>query len=137
PPLLEAEFWGTGSDPAFLGVKGHAALTNFTFRGETVSSFESDVQYTNQILQFNNARLLRGATDDLQVDGLAINFIENKAYMTNGVGVGNPMVVARAIGPQIVRVLEPYQFARPPHVRAHGVIPLRGSDADLYFDVAG
>jgi hypothetical protein len=52
--------------------------------------------------------------------------------------VGDPMAVTRAIGPQVARVIEPFQFALPPKVHAHGIIPLRGSDdADLYFEVEG
>jgi hypothetical protein len=48
------------------------------------------------------------------------------------------MVVARAIGPLIVRAIEAYQFRQPPVAHVYGTIPLHGEeDADLHFDLVG
>lgn len=38
PPIISAEIWGCGLDPARTGVKGRVAMTNFTFRGESVAA---------------------------------------------------------------------------------------------------
>jgi len=59
-----------------------------------------------------------------------------KIFITNGFSTIEPLVVARAIGPHIVRVMEPYQFTRAPTVRGQGVLPIHGEEfADFHFDV--
>jgi hypothetical protein len=135
PPLIEAEVRGLRGDPKQLGIRGRVALTNFTFRGESVGSLQTGVLYSNQVLQLQAARLLRG-TQQLEAESLIADFNAQKIYVTNGFSTTEPMVVARAIGPPTARALEPFHFIVPPAVHAHGVIPMHGEeDADLYFQV--
>jgi hypothetical protein len=49
------------------------------------------------------------------------------------------MVVANAIGPHIVRVIEPYVFDNPPTVRVDGSMPIGPDDGseDLHFEIEG
>ena len=137
PPALEAEIRGNWHDLDRIGIKGQVALTNFTFRGETASSLQTAFQYTNRFLQIAAPRLQRG-TQQMTADGLGADFLAQKIYLTNGFSTAEPMVVARAIGPQIVRAVEAYQFTQPPVAHVHGIIPMHGEeDADLYFDLAG
>jgi hypothetical protein len=111
------------------------ALTNFTFRGESASSLQTGVLYSNQVLQLLAPRLLRGA-QQLNAESLIADFNVQKIYLTNGFSTTEPMVVARAIGPPTARALEPFHFIVPPAVHAHGIIPMHGEeDADLYFQV--
>jgi hypothetical protein len=137
PPVIDAEIWGYWHEPERIGIKGRVALTNFTFRGETASGLQATLQYTNRFLLVTNPRLQRGA-QRLSADSLGVDLLAQKIYVTNGFSTAPPMVVARAIGSQVVRAIEPYRFVEPPIAHVHGTIPLRGEeDADLYFDLKG
>jgi len=137
PPALQAKFWGNWHDVERIGVRGRVALTNFTFRGESVSALQTVLQYTNRFLQFSNPRLQRGA-QQMSADGVAADFLTQRVYLTNGFSTTEPMVIARAIGAHVARAIEPYQFKQPPVAYVHGTIPMHGEeDADLHFDLAG
>ena len=137
PPVIDAEIWGRWHDPERTGFKGRVALTNFTFRGETASGLQAALQYTNRFLKLIAPRLQRGA-QQLSADGLGVDLLAQKIYVTNGVSTTDPMVVARAIGAHVARAVEPYHFTQPPVAHVHGTIPMRGEeDADLHFDLKG
>jgi AsmA-like C-terminal region len=136
-PVMEGEVWGRWREPERTGLKARVALTNFSVRGESASDFQTVLLFTNRVLKLVEPRLHRGA-QEISASSLFIDFDGNKIYLNNGVSTAEPMVVARAIGPQVARVLVPYRFAQPPTVRAEGIIPLRSvKDADLHFDVDG
>ncbi len=137
PPVLDVEIRGRWHEPERTGIKGHLALTNFTFRGESASGLQTAFQYTNRLLHIDQPRAQRGA-EQLSADGLVVDLLTQKIYLTNGFSTADPMVVARAIGSHIARVVEPYHFRQPPVARVHGTIPLHGEeDADLHFDLDG
>jgi hypothetical protein len=137
PPVVQAEIWGRFQAPERIGFKGHVELTNFTFRGESASGFQTDLQYTNRCLRLSGARLQRGL-QQLSADAVAADFDADKVYLTNGFSTAEPQVVARAIGSEVARTIEPYRFSQPPVARVHGIIPLHGEEgADLHFDIDG
>jgi hypothetical protein len=137
PPLIDVEIQGRWHDRERVGLKGRVALSNFTFRGEAASGFQTRLQYTNRFLQLTDAHAQLG-TQQLSAASLAADFLEQKIYLTNGFSTADPQLVARAIGPKVGRALEPYRFDRPPSVRVEGIIPIRDErDADLHFDVKG
>ena len=135
PPVIDGELWGRWHEYDRVGFQGRVSLTNFSFRGETAGHFESALRYTNQVLECFDPRLLRG-TQSLTAAGITVDFKSQRIHFTNGLSTAEPMVVARAIGPQPARTLEPFRFAQPPTVRVSGYAPLHGSsDADLTFNV--
>jgi hypothetical protein len=137
PPLVEAELWGRWHDEEKTGMKGRVILTNFTFRGQQIDSLQTAVTYTNRMLAFAKPEAHRGS-QLYKADSVIVDFRRQQVYLTNGFSTGDPMVVARAIGPHVVRAIEPYQFLNPPTAYVHGVIPMaRDEDADLYFRLAG
>lgn len=137
PPLLDAEIHGRWNDLECIGVQGQARLTNFTFRGEAISGVQTAVQYTNRFLQFL-APHVQCDTRQATADGVGVDFVGQKVYLTNGFSTVEPMVVARAIGAHVARAIEPYRFDTPPVARVHGTIPLHGEDdADLHFQLEG
>lgn len=137
PPVIDCEFWGRGNEDERLGLQADVALTNFTFRGETVDAVVAALRYTNQLLTVAEPRLWRG-TQALSAGGIRVDFQEARIYFTNGFSTAEPQVVARAIGPKIGQTMSPYRFIQPPQVRVEGYAPLRGDeDADLKFDVEG
>ncbi len=137
PPVIDAEIRGRWHDPERTTVKGRVALTNFTFRGESASGFQTAVEYTNLYLRLSDAHLQRG-TQHLSAAGLEVDFISQKIYLTNGISTAEPEVVARAIGPKVERAIEPYHFEQPPTVRVQGIIPIHDEeDANLRFEIEG
>ena len=137
PPVLEAEIQGSWQDFERTGIRGRVAITNFTFRGESVSGLQAALQYTNRFLQCTAPRLQRGDRQ-IMADALGADFVAQKIYLTNGFSTVEPMVVARAIGAHIARAIEAYRFDQPPIARGYGTIPMRGEeDADLHFDIDG
>jgi len=136
-PFINGEIWGRWHEPERTGFKGRIAITNFSFRGERVDDFQGAFQFTNRFLLLTEGRLRHG-TQHLSADALGADFDAKKLYLTNGFGVADGQMVARAIGPHIARIVEPYQFGRPVTARVNGVIPLeRESDADLHFQLSG
>jgi hypothetical protein len=137
PPALTAEVRGNWHDAERIGVNAQATLTNFTFRGESVSALQTAVQYTNRFLLFSNPRLQRG-NQQMTADSVAVDLSRQLVFLTNGYSTTEPMVIARAIGAHVARAIEPYQFRQPPVAHVHGTIPMHGeNDADLHFDLNG
>jgi hypothetical protein len=112
-------------------------MTNFTIRGETVSSVESDFRYTNRCIEFFKPRLQTGA-QKMMADGVTVDFNSWRIYFTNGFGTADPRAVARAIGVKAGEVMDPYRFGVPCPAQVNGYAPLRGlEDADLWFEGGG
>lgn len=137
PPVIDAEIQGCFRSAERLDIRGRVELTNFTFRGESLSSLQTAIHFTNQVLELLRTRVQRGE-QLMSADGLAADFSAQKVYLTNGFSTVEPLVIARAIGPQIVRAIEPYRFSQPPAAHVYGVIPMQGDEfADLHFELSG
>ena len=137
PPVIEAEVWGRWHHPELTGLKAQVVVTNFSFRGEHADQFQTGLQYTNRFLRLTNACAFIG-TQQLSAGSLAIDFIKQRIYVTNGFSSADPRIVTRAIGPKVDRTIEPYHFGQPPIVRVNGIIPVQHEqDADLHFDFDG
>jgi hypothetical protein len=137
PPRIEAEIWDHGQDEKRIGFKGRLALTNFTFRGESISGLQTDLQYSNLFFHALGPRVQCGARQG-SAEGVGIDLKAGFVYLTNAVSNLDPMVVTRAIGPKTARAIEAYQFAVPPQGRVYGTISLHGEEGtDLHFELAG
>lgn len=137
PLWLDAEVWGRLYDSESIGAAGHLALTNFTIRGETVSSVESEFRYTNRCIEFFQPRLQTDA-QKMMAEGITVDFNSWRIYFTNGFSTADPRAVARAISVKAGEVMDPYRFAVPCPTRVNGYAPLRGlEDADLWFEEQG
>ena len=137
PLFLDADAWGCLSNDTGLGAAGRLALTNFTIRGEPVSSVECTFGYTNRVLEFFQPQVQAGA-QRMTADGITVDFNSWRIYFTNGVSTADPRAVARAIGARAGEVMEPYHFGQPCPARVNGYAPLHGmDDADLWFETDG
>jgi hypothetical protein len=139
PPQIDGELWGRWKEPDRMGGKAVVTLTNFTFRGETASYLHATVQYTNQYLKVFDARLEReGGAQFASAPYLAADFAARKVYLTNGVARMEPLPFLHAIGPKVTKVMEPYQFRKPPFVKCSGIIPIEDDvSPDVHFQVDG
>ncbi len=137
PPAIDCRLWGRSRDAERTGFSGHVALTNFAFRGQAAEWLDTEVAYTNRVLQFYHPRVQRGA-QHASADGVMADFNSELIFLTNGVSTFDPMAVAIAIGPQIGKVIMPYHFDQPPKARVYGTIPMHGDEgADLHFHLDG
>ena len=111
---------------------------NFTVRGQSVDSLQTDVNYTNHVLTLLQPHVWRVATQELSASSVKFVFDEKKIFVKDGFSTAEPYAVTHAIGPNIQKAVEPYRFLHPPTVHVEGTIPM-GNDieADLHFDVSG
>jgi len=137
-PLIQAELQGARRDPDRLLFRAQATAGHFSFRGEAITWFESQVEYTNQTLTFF-APLLERPEGQARVGVAAIDFATLLLYLTNAESQLDPMAIARVVGPHAVRAIAPYQFASPPQAQVHGVVDLkpRSHRTDLHFQLQG
>lgn len=139
PPRMEAELWGNWADQSKIGFVGKVEGTNMVFRGEVAEYFQAEVQYTNRIVTVTRPVLRRTANEEARADGIRVDTVTEKLYLTNVTGRMMPIPVARVIGPQALKAMLPYQFDQPPEARINGVVDFkrRRHEWDLRFDIAG
>lgn len=137
PPTIVAEVRGRSRDNESVGAHGRVAVSNFTFRGESFSGLATEVDYTNRLLTCLAPRVQRGA-QGLAADGLLADFPADRVYITNGFSTADPMPVARAIGTNVARAIEPFRFGSPPRIHIDGAVPMHGEEkADVQFIIEG
>jgi hypothetical protein len=137
PVSARGEISGRLYDHDRIGFRLHVAATNFSVRGQGISTFESELQYTNRYLEFLAPSLTRGA-QVMNAAGVAADFDAQRIHFTNGFSMAEPQAVADAIGPRTGRTLAPYRFTQPPVVHVEGYAPLKtATNADLHFAVEG
>lgn len=134
-PIVDGEVWGRWHEVDHLHGRAMISATNFVLRGEKVSAFQSEVQYTNLQVLLVAPRAEMG-TNRASATAVGLDFITHNVYLTNAAGTGEPQTIARIIGPKTAQAMEPYHFLAPPTVRVDGVIPLRGNEgADLHVQL--
>lgn len=141
PLALDAVVAGRLYDYDSIAVDGRVAVTNFTVRGETFGDVTSAVSYTNRVLALVRPLMHTGA-QTATADSVTLDFNERMIYFTNIFSIADPEPVARAIGPKVGKIVEPYHFLQSPTARINGRIPLgemnEGPEmarVDMRFDV--
>jgi hypothetical protein len=136
PAAVTCTVWGPW-DIGKGALAGHVQLTNFTYKSEPIAAIDTTLAYTNGVVDLQNARGWH-ATGRVAADGLHYEFRNRRLAITNATSTMDPNIVARLIGPDTARTLEPYHFATPPTVQLNGAVTLgKNPDADLRFHVAG
>lgn len=138
PPEFRIEALGNWRDFSKLGLAVESSGTNFTFREQSVRFASTRGVFTNEFISLYHPLILRDGESGT-ADGMGFDTAIERLYFTNAAGNLAPLAVSTAIGQHIVRVMKPYQFDVPPHVRANGSIPTGRSDGseDLRFELAG
>jgi hypothetical protein len=140
PPVLDGEVWGRFRDYERTAFRGVIALGNFSFRGETISAFQTAIGMTNKFISLVAPKISRGE-EKMTASGMGFDVETKQFFFTNGFSTADPMAVARAIGQKTAKNFAPYQFLKPPTVRAQGMIQIRPRGrpdaADMHFDVDG
>lgn len=138
PPHLDLEMWSRWHERERTGVKGRVAVSNVTFRGVSMSSVETGVEYTNLWLHLSEPRVTRGVAETGTLSSLDVDFRKRMVHLTNGVSTLDPAAIAHAIGPKTAEAMQPYQFLTPPHARVEGSVSTTNSRiADMRFELEG
>jgi hypothetical protein len=137
PAFFDIHVGGRLYDYNSINATGRAALTNFSVRGESVDSVETDFSYSNLVAVFYSPHLQAGL-QTMHADGVRLDWPGDRIYFTNGLGTADPQKVVNAIGPLAAQALRPYHFLQLPTARVTGYAPLRDpTNADLDFLVIG
>jgi len=137
PPHVEGEIWGSRHEKTPRGFVGQVTLSNFTFRGESATSFHSALHFTNQVLALLNPRVMRDA-EVATAEKVLVDFATQQVFLTNGLSTTDPMAIARAIGPKTAKTVAHYQFLQAPEGHVTGVVPFHGTEgADMLFELDG
>ena len=138
PPHFDVEMWGRWHEHNRIGINGHIALSNFTFRGVQITSAETGLEYTNFWLHFSEPHITRGDSEQGSMSSVDVDFQNRMVYLTNGISTLLPEAITHAIGPKTARIMEHYQFLSPPHARIEGSVSTATPKiADLRFDLEG
>jgi hypothetical protein len=134
---LDGDVWGRLYEYERIGCRMNVAVTNFAVRGHEIDSVQTEVCYTNRVLELLHPNLERGA-QLIYADGIAVNFDEQRIYFTNGFSMADPQMVTDAIGPKVHQAIEPYHFLQPPVAHVNGYVPMHeNGGADLQVSVEG
>jgi hypothetical protein len=141
PVFLDATGRGRLDDADTISAAGRVTVTNFMVRGESFGDVTTEFNYKSRVLELLKP-LTHTGTQIITADSVTLDFNEQMLYFTNGLGTADPEPIARAIGPKIGRIVEPYHFLSPPTARVNGQIPLHDmsgghgmEDVDMKFDV--
>src|SRR5262249_42867621 len=134
---VDVQLWGRWRALERIGFQASVRATNFTFRGEAADELTAAVAYTNRIVTFHDARLLRPEGEAIVEKGL-FDPDRQLLFLTNAFSTVEPMAVLRTIGPRTAAAMEPYQFLAPPKVWVNGLVHTREvAQMDLQFHVEG
>lgn len=123
----------TNDDPVIAGT---LAATNFSYRGVPLAEMQTELQYSNHILELDAWRFTqttgetRGAlTMDLRADLATVNLESTM----------NPIPVSALVGPGLYSVVSTNRFDGPTHIIARGVVDMSEDETntDLIVDAEG
>ncbi len=136
PPRCEGFVTGRYGAPETTGFSGRIRIEDFVFRGEPIEDLQANLSFTNGVVQATGVQLRSEGTvraEDVQYDTR-----RQVLRLENARSTIPPMRVARAIGEEVVAVLEPYQFGESPDVLVNGFLNVSDTrEANLRFDLAG
>jgi hypothetical protein len=121
-----------------LNFEGNLAGSNIVVRGEPFLDFRTRAIYSNQWIFLHDPIAHRTTNEVLAASFSAVDIKKFLMYVTNGYSTTDPYLFTKIIGPVAYKAIAPYIFAKPPVVRAEGIIPLRDErDADIRFQISG
>lgn len=138
PVCATGAVWGCWGPHYQLNLDLDLALTNFTFRGESIASAAGNVCLANRFLSATNVDL-RAGLESIAVPWIGMNLDDPVVQISDARCRVDPLRVARAIGTNVLQTLEPYRFDAPVRARVSGQIPTLGplDPADLRVDFDG
>jgi hypothetical protein len=138
PPAVEAHYAGRGAALETLSASGTVTGGDFAVRGQDLRDLTATVVLTNGLIAARDIAVFH-AEQRAGADGLGFDLRTHRLSLTNATAEMEPMVVATAIGTNVVRAIDDYRFLQPPRARVNGSLITRGrtNHADLRFELAG
>jgi hypothetical protein len=138
PASATGTVWGCWGPRREINLDLDVAATNFTFRGQPVGSFAAAIVLTNRFLSATRVEL-HDPAQSIAATRVGFDLEDQIVRIEGASGRIDPARIARAIGTNIVRLLEPYRFDSPIQARVEGQIPTRGAldAADLRVEFQG
>ncbi len=138
PPSLSAEFAGRGLDAASFGASGSVACADLAVRGQDLQRLSARVLFTNFFVSASEIEVFHGH-ERAAADGLGFDVRTQRLWLTNATSDMPPMLVATAIGTNVVKAIKEYRFLTPPKALVNGSLITKGrtNHADLRFDLTG
>lgn len=136
-PEIEGDFRGNWKDLSQAGFDGKVRTKDFWVKDEKFSDIETRVHYTNMLVTCEDL-LAHREQEEVRAPWLQINPAAGVILVTNVFSTMNPYVAMKLVGDEILRVIEPYQFATPPTIKINGIVPLGDPHkADIHYELAG
>lgn len=138
PTRVVGKVWGCWKPPEQIDCALAITATNFSFRGEPVDSLDAFVSSSNKIVSASNVNIQTG-NEWIKAPSVNLDLEIPRVYISNAQCCIDPLKVARVIGSNVVKALEPYRFGNPPLAKVAGIIafPENRTRPDIVFDVAG
>jgi hypothetical protein len=128
-PEVEAWFSGRYGTNGVLHFNGTLRGRDFVYRGASVDSFSSAIEWTNKVLSLENMSVTRP-------EGKASGFLrldfEEEISVFNLTSGLNPKALGRIAGPQTERILRPFHFDGPVDISAEGRMDFNQHETTSY-----
>lgn len=137
PPELHLRLAGNWHRPDSWRASGRIRAAHFAFRDVDFEALESRFFYASNVLTFHEPRVRR-AQGEAAARKVEADFNCHMVFLREARGEVDPMAVAQAIGPHVVKTLAPYRFGGPVKAEVSGDIPMHGElGARVDFHLAG
>jgi uncharacterized protein involved in outer membrane biogenesis len=138
-PKIEATATGSALTTAAWTVKGKVTAGKFVYKTAAFDTATSDFTFADSKLALPNLDVHRA--EGSGAGGIIYDFKNRSVELHNLVTQVNVHEVAPIMGPKFTEYTAPYNFSRPPLVRANGKVDLQSEkkdlDTDLVVDVEG
>ncbi|MCX8157187.1 MAG: hypothetical protein N3J91_12205 [Verrucomicrobiae bacterium] len=137
PPHLQLRLTGNWHQPDSWQATGELQTARFSFRDVAIEALQTRFAYASNVLTFYAPRVLR-PEGEARARKVEADFNSQMVFLSEARGTVDPMAVAQAIGPHVVKTLAPYRFGNPVKAEVSGDIPMHGElGARVAFQLAG
>jgi hypothetical protein len=137
PPELQLQLRGNWRQADSWQATGEVRTARFAFRDVPFESLVTRFSYASNVLCFHQP-LLRQKEGQATAQKVEVDFNAQMVFLKEARGTVDPMHVAQAIGPHVVKTLAPYRFGGPVKAEVSGDIPMHGElGARVDFQIAG
>jgi len=132
-PEIEATATGSALKTDAWIVKGKVTAGKFVYKTAAFDAAASDFTFADSKLNLPDLEVHR--TEGSGAGGIIYDFRNRSVELHNLVTQVNVQEVAPVMGPKFTEYTKPYQFARPPVIRANGKVDLQSEKKDLDTDL--
>lgn len=117
-------------------IAGTLAATNFSYRGVSLAELQTEMRYSNHVVELDNWRFAQ--TNGETRGAMALDF-QSELAAVELESTMNPIAIAAMVGPGLYKVVSTNRFEGPTHVIARGVVDLTDDETntDLTVDAQG